>query len=82
MGNDSAPFFSPAEGITGDINAGMKPSADGTRIYLNAEGKIDVILGRVEKAGGKVILPKTVFPWGNVGLVRDTEGNVVGLHSA
>lgn len=85
MGNELAFFFPPTEGIAGAINAdkNLKPSDAGTRIYLNAEGKLDAILGRIEKAGGKVIMPKTAIPqWGNIGIIRDSEGNLVGLHSA
>ena len=84
MGNDMGCFFDPTEGISGAINAdpNMKPGNSGPCVYLNAEGKLDAVLGRIEKSGGKVILPKTAIPqWGNMALIQDSEGNVVGLHS-
>jgi predicted enzyme related to lactoylglutathione lyase len=42
-----------------------------------------VPLGRVESAGGKVILPKTVIGENRdfIALFIDTEGNKVGFHS-
>ena len=49
----------------------------------NAEGRLDAIVGRVEQAGGKVEQPKTsIGEHGFIALIRDTEGNVVGLHSS
>ena len=44
---------------------------------------IDATLGRIEAAGGEVVEAKTALP-GDMGFyarVRDTEGNVVGLHA-
>jgi predicted enzyme related to lactoylglutathione lyase len=43
---------------------------------------LDETLGRVEKAGGKIVMPKTdIGPPGFIAIVRDSEGNSVGLHS-
>lgn len=73
------------EGVGGNLvppGTGNKPCANGTRVYLSCEGVIDEVLGRVEKAGGKIIAPK--FRIGDVGwiaMITDTEGNTVGLHS-
>jgi uncharacterized protein len=59
-----------------------KPSADGVRIYLNAPGGVDAVLARVEKAGGKIVLPKTsIGENGWIAIFQDTEGNHIGLHS-
>jgi predicted enzyme related to lactoylglutathione lyase len=60
-----------------------KPSAEGTMVYLNADGILDEVLSRVEKAGGKVAMPKTLITeeYGHMGVIIDTEGNRVGLHS-
>jgi len=71
-------------GISGCVahGDGHRPSSDGTVIYLNCEGRIDQVLARVEKAGGKIVEPKNHIP--NVGWVaqiRDSEGNRVGLHA-
>jgi uncharacterized protein len=60
-----------------------KPSQDGSLIYLNASPGIDAWIGRVEKAGGKIITPKTALP-GDMGffaIFLDCEGNRVGLFS-
>lgn len=61
-----------------------KPSAtDGPLVYLNGNPDLQNILGRVEAAGGKVLVPKTqISPeYGYMGIFLDTEGNRVGLHS-
>ncbi|WP_341225393.1 VOC family protein [uncultured Arcticibacterium sp.] len=60
-----------------------KPSADGVTIYLNGGDNLQYILDKVEKNGGKVLLPKTPHA-DNVGyfaLFLDTEGNKLGLNS-
>ena len=58
-----------------------KPAADGALVYLHARD-LDASLARIEKAGGNVVMPKTdIGPPGFIALVRDTEGNVVGLHT-
>jgi uncharacterized protein len=60
-----------------------KPGANGTVVYLNANPDLADVLGRVEKAGGKVVVPKTqVNPEiGFFAVFLDTEGNRVALHS-
>jgi len=59
-----------------------KPNSDGTVVYLNVSGKLDEVLGRVPAAGGTVIMPRTdIGEPGFIALIRDTEGNTVGLHS-
>ncbi|MGA8109994.1 MAG: VOC family protein [Acidobacteriaceae bacterium] len=70
-------------GISGCVafGEGHRPCADGTVIYLNCEGRIDEILGRLEAAGGKVVDPKTHLPnIGWIAQIRDSEGNRIGLH--
>ncbi len=58
-----------------------KPSADGSLVYLNVTGKLDATLARVP-ADGSVVLPKTdIGPPGFIALIRDSEGNTIGLHS-
>jgi predicted enzyme related to lactoylglutathione lyase len=61
----------------------VKPSADGVVVYLNAQPNVDAVLGRVEKAGGKVQGPAIELPRniGHIGFFIDTEGNRIGLHS-
>ena len=71
-------------GFGGAIASGENfvPSTTGTTIYLDGGNDLSVPLGRVESAGGKVILPKTSI--GNNGFIAlfiDTEGNKIGFHS-
>ncbi len=58
------------------------PSDKGTLIYLNGGDDLKEPLSRIEKAGGKIVLPKTAI--GENGFIAhfiDTEGNKIGLHS-
>ena len=60
-----------------------KPSIDGCVIYLNANPTIQTVIDRIEKAGGKVLMPKTqISPEiGYMAFFIDTEGNKVALHA-
>jgi predicted enzyme related to lactoylglutathione lyase len=73
------------EGVGGDLippGLGAKPCANGTRVYLSCEGILDDVISRVEKAGGKIIMPKSSMgDAGWVAMIMDSEGNSVGLHS-
>jgi len=62
---------------------GYVPSEQGAVIYLNGGADLSAALGRVEKAGGKVLLGKTFLSKqaGYIAYFRDAEGNKVGLHS-
>lgn len=61
---------------------GMNPGAGGTMVYLNVEGDLDGVLARTPKHGGEVIKPRTsIGEHGFIGIIKDTEGNIVGLHS-
>jgi predicted enzyme related to lactoylglutathione lyase len=61
---------------------GMNPSMDGSTVYLNGGDDLNVPLGRVEAAGGKVIMPKTdIQENGFIAQFTDTEGNRVAFHS-
>ena len=81
----------PLENMQNDVGGAVvhsngfhKPSAtDGPLIYLNANPDVQQILNRVESAGGKVLVPKTeISPeYGHIGVLIDTEGNRIGLHS-
>jgi len=59
-----------------------KPSTEGTKIYFSSED-VNVELSRIEKAGGKIIQPKTeISPdIGFMALFHDSEGNEIALHS-
>lgn len=73
------------KGIGGAIvqGEGCEPSDKGSKIYLNGGSDLNIVLNRVENAGGKVILPKTDIGsgFGFFALFIDTEGNQLGLHS-
>jgi predicted enzyme related to lactoylglutathione lyase len=71
-------------GVGGCICAmtGMHPGTGGTRVYLNVEGKLDAVLDRIPNAGGSIVQPRTeIAPHGFIALIKDSEGNSVGLHS-
>jgi len=58
-----------------------KPSEDGTIIYFKCED-CATEAGKVEAAGGKLIVPKTdIGEFGFFAQFVDTEGNRVGMHS-
>ncbi len=61
-----------------------KPSAtEGPLIYLNGNPDVQIILDRIEAAGGKIIVPKTeISPEiGHMAVFIDSEGNRIALHS-
>lgn len=63
---------------------GYEPSASGAVAYLNGGDQIEVILDRVEKKGGEILVPKTPHAdeSGYFALFLDSEGNRMGLHAA
>ncbi len=72
-------------GVTGCIvhRPSQKPAADGSLVYLNADGKLDASLKRAEKLGANIFVPRTEIPggFGYYACLQDSEGNHVGLHS-
>jgi uncharacterized protein len=57
-----------------------RPSADGPAVYL-VVSDLAKSLGRLEASGGELVQPRTdIGEHGLIAQVRDTEGNVVGLH--
>lgn len=58
-----------------------KPSSDGITVYLDGGKDMDIILNKLEKAGGEIIMPKTFTgkEAGYVGMFIDSEGNKIGL---
>lgn len=77
----------PYEGqmVTGVIVQvdGYKPSADGVTMYLNAGDNLQVVLDRVEKNGGQILVPKTAHAdeSGYFAIFLDSEGNRMALNS-
>lgn len=71
-------------GVGGGIamGEGFVPSENGTIVYLNGGDDLNIPLARIEKAGAKILMPKTAI--GENGFMAqfiDTEGNKVALHS-
>lgn len=62
---------------------GYQPSADGVTMYLNAGENLQVVLDRVEKNGGQIIVPKTAHAdeSGYFAIFLDSEGNKMALNS-
>lgn len=77
------PYEKPAVGGCIMAGQGLTPGAGGVMAYLNAEPSLDAVLARVAGAGGAVVHPRTELPagMGAFARIRDTEGNVVGLHA-
>ena len=79
-------FLHAEEGSIGGAvccGKGYKPSAEGTLVYLNGGNDLSAPLSRVEKAGGKVIMPKTKISEeiGYMAFFLDSEGNKIAFHS-
>lgn len=88
MGNIRMGFLPVEEGgVGGSICAGEgytpAPASIGCKIYLNGGEDLNVVLNRVEAAGGKVVMNKTDIgeDHGFMALFNDTEGNELFLHS-
>lgn len=80
--------FFPSENGNGKVSGALvaspyhTPSQNGVKVYINCNPDLSDALARVEKAGGKVTLPKTAIPdAGFMAFFEDTEGNLTGLHS-
>ena len=59
-----------------------EPTDKGALVYLNGGKDLNAPLSRVEKAGGKILMPKTsIGENGFMAHFLDTEGNRVALHS-
>lgn len=84
-GTPMAMFPSDGDAVGGALVADhkRKPASDGSLVFLNANGVLDECQARIEKAGGKLLVPKTgIGEHGHIVLLLDTEGNQVGLHAA
>ena len=81
--------FFPSEDMNGKVSGGLvqgpmhKPSADGAKVYLNGNPDLSNVVSKIDKAGGKVLMPKTKITdeIGFMAYFTDTEGNTVALHS-
>ncbi|GAB2521971.1 VOC family protein [Lysobacter humi (ex Lee et al. 2017)] len=60
---------------------GMRAGVGGTLVYFSCDD-CAVEGARAEAAGGTLVRPKmSIGEYGHIVLVKDTEGNLVGLHS-
>jgi uncharacterized protein len=81
------PLDDPMNGVGGTLvktDGFHVPSAtDGPLIYLNGNPDVQIILDRIEAAGGKITVPKTNISdeYGYMAVFIDTEGNRIALHS-
>lgn len=86
MGSDQLGFFPVQPKYVGGAiiyGEGLKPSKNGSLIYLNGGEDLNVVCDRIEQAGGELLQGKTqIAPeHGYFALFLDTEGNRVALHS-
>lgn len=87
MGMKMAIF--PSDGSNGVVGGSIvqsqshMPGPGGTVLYLNANPDLESVLKKVEKAGGKITMSKTLIDanTGYMALITDTEGNAIGLHA-
>ncbi len=84
-GNYAMAFFPAKNGVGGAIVAGpgSTPSDSGPLIYLNGGKDLNKILDRIEEAGGRIIMSKTLIDedTGYFAIFLDSEGNKLALHS-
>lgn len=76
--------YQPEQGVGGAIvvGEGYEPTTKGSIVYLNGGDDLNIVLKRVEGAGGKVLAEKfSIGENGYCAFFLDTEGNKVGLHS-
>ncbi|CAH0188432.1 hypothetical protein SRABI118_01429 [Massilia sp. Bi118] len=60
---------------------GFEPSGQGVIIYFKCED-CAAEAARAAEGGGSVVKPKfSIGKYGHIALVKDTEGNMIGLHS-
>lgn len=78
-------FFPSKNGVGGAIVAGSGsvPSTTGPLLYLNGGNDLNDVLHKVEDAGGRIIMPKTLIneDSGYFAIFIDSQGNKLALHS-
>ena len=81
--------FFPIEPMSGKIGGGLVqshmhvPSTEGVVLYLNGNPDLDLVLTKVDAAGGKIAMPKMKISdeVGYMAFFIDSEENKIGLHS-
>lgn len=78
-------FFPTTTGIGGSVVAGQGyvPSDCGPLIYLNGGKDLNNVLNKVEEAGGRIVMPKTIISeeMGHFAIFIDSQGNKLALYS-
>lgn len=78
-------FFPTTSGIGGSVVAGQGyvPSDCGPLIYLNGGNDLNVVARRVEEAGGRIVMEKTLIneEMGYFAIFIDSQGNKLALYS-
>jgi predicted enzyme related to lactoylglutathione lyase len=85
-GPEPCNMFPSGEGAVGGCliqRLQQQPSAQGTMVYLNVDGRLDDTLARAATLHSTILVPKTQIPggYGFYACFIDSEGNHVGLHS-
>jgi predicted enzyme related to lactoylglutathione lyase len=78
------PFDMQNGGVGGVLvqGKGYEPSEKGSVVILNAGDDLSKPLAKVEKAGGKIVVPKfAIGQFGFLAYIIDSEGNKVAFHS-
>ncbi len=82
-GVDQAIFAGEDGAVRGSLvlEPEAKAQAGGTLVYLNCAPSLEAALARAKDAGVEVVMPLThIGPPGFIAIVRDADGNKVGLH--
>lgn len=78
-------FFPANKGVGGAIVSGPSciPAQTGSLLYLNGGADLNIVLARVDAAGGRIVMPKTLIDKesGFFAIFIDSEGNKLALHS-
>ena len=85
VGDYEMGLFPANKGVGGAIvtGEGCVPNNTGPLVYLNGGYDLNQILSRVEEAGGRIVMTKTIISEtaGYSAIFIDTEGNRLALHS-
>ncbi|HYG14675.1 MAG TPA: VOC family protein [Bacteroidia bacterium] len=79
--------FFPSDGtnVSGAVVKGENytPATGGVLVYLNGGNDLTAVLNKVEAAGGMIAVPKTQISeeMGYFAMFKDSEGNMMALHS-
>ena len=84
VGDFAMAYFPADHGVGGAVvqGPGCLPNDTGALLYLNAGPDLGVLLERVQQAGGRVVMGRTLINDGAgwFALIIDTEGNRLALH--